>query len=232
MGKVGKIVLIIILFLPAITCGLSLFISIPHLFHIASNYERMMMLLKGTLGVLVVLLLIKLVPNGANKVKSIIKEIGIVLSSQLILIIVAMLFWYSGCGDDIQRRYYFDRSVGEYKIYLSNKDKRIITDLGDYIEDSTVYKNLTLKMNSDSTFIFNMQAPFILDTFGTWTTGYGNEQLGLTSIRDERNNLHFKNCTYRNEFGLFNNDSMMWIQVPPKNGRKVLQWIYFKRIGQ
>ena len=77
-----------------------------------------------------------------------------------------------------------------------------------------------------------MQVPFILDTFGTWTAGAGESGVGKWNVEDERNNLHFKNYTYKNEFGLLNDDSLIYIQVPPKNGEKVLPCIYFKRIGR
>ena len=59
----------------------------------------------------------------------------------------------------------FEKQLGVYKIDITR------TNFIDYLEDSVLYKDLTITFNHDSSFYFNKNVPFIIGESGTWITG-------------------------------------------------------------
>jgi hypothetical protein len=91
-----------------------------------------------------------------------------VLISIPIIIIISYFFLYK---NEVKkgREITFEKLLGSYALDISK------TKLGNYTNDSNIYKDLSIKFNGDSTFIMNMKVPFLYDSIGTWKAGNLNE---------------------------------------------------------
>ena len=97
-------------------------------------------------------------------------------------LLISLLFFGNYYFDDKHgQREHFKELIGEYRLDLKR------SKLKSYGKDSLMYKNLTIHLNANSTFSFNMKAPFLFDTCGCWkAVGYQLEEL---------NELVFENCS-------------------------------------
>jgi len=133
-------------------------------------------------------------------------------------------FLLSSClyssNDTIQKR--TKQQIGIYRLDLNK------TDLGAYSKDSTYYSKLTLFMNNNSVFHFNMRVPFIEDSTGKWYMGSGSFE--------EWNYIHYRKRNssepgFIMQFGDMEPDSTFAIvenQLNPKNRNSIYR--YFKKI--
>lgn len=121
----------------------------------------------------------------------------------------------------------FKNQLGTYVLDIHK------TVLGNYIKDSTVYKNLNITFKADSTFYMNMKVPFMYDSIGTWEAGNMKEW----------NWLRFKNFKYNLSEGNpgsqftrpYTTDSNVYFLInaaTPQDGAAFIQEIYFRKIKE
>jgi len=153
--------------------------------------------------------------------------------SEIIFIVsfFVLSIYLAGCyyndGEE-GRRENFKEQLGTYVLDI---DK---TDLGNYIRDSNIYKNLTITFNADSTFIMNMKVPFMRDSVGRWKAGNMKEW----------NWLFFKSFGYSKRMEDLTNPGGSQFTRPytensniyflinaatPQDNAEVISDIYFKR---
>jgi hypothetical protein len=116
---------------------------------------------------------------------------------------------------DLNEKYAtFESLIGEYQL----------DTLRTSLPEKDMNSNLELVLNRDSTFCFNKKTPYVLDSFGTWSS------TGI--MLDEANELVFtkKIRIPFTKLYLDNSDSLIHIidMVSPKDGYKI-QNIYFKK---
>lgn len=157
--------------------------------------------------------------SDARKIRiAVLSIVGVIFLS------LVVLSWRSYVNDQNRKDLNFRKQLGTYSIDLQK------TALGDYTKDSSLIKNLSVRFNSDSTFQFNMEVPFIYDTAGWWTAaGSGVE---------EWNWLYYKRWGGRNKDNqngdqftpVFTEDSIFYMNsTTPKEGQPNIQKIYFRK---
>ena len=155
--------------------------------------------------------------------KSIIRIIGYTLASIVFLILLFSIFLHY--YNNRERNLHFQRFTGDYKIDLNN------TKLEGYNKDSLLYEKLTLKLESDSTFTFNMKVPFIFDSCGRWSAGAGSIVIGIVTLSDERSHLYFNGTMYESKLEEYV-DSAICIDPMPQQNRDGIHVIYFKKVAR
>ncbi|MEZ4934650.1 MAG: hypothetical protein R2788_21295 [Saprospiraceae bacterium] len=115
-----------------------------------------------------------------------------------------------------QKRH-FEMHLGVYDLDLGR------TDLGEYAEDSSQYRGVTITFNKDSTFSLNMEVPFMYGSFGTW------EASGARF--EEWNRLFFDGKNIGEQFTEpWTMDSIFYINsCAPRIGAEGIGKIYFKK---
>jgi hypothetical protein len=102
------------------------------------------------------------------------------------------------------------------------------TELGIYLKDTILYKNLQLTLRSDFTFNFNIPVPFIQGTKGTWIGA--SDPVGAESW----NQLFFSDSDikYGTQFTPpWTKDSILYINSnAPRKGQEAVFVVYFKKI--
>ena len=118
-----------------------------------------------------------------------------------------------------ERKKRFDNQIGTYQIDLNQ------SNLGAYISDSLFYSNLQITFFEDSTYMLNMDVPFILDSSGTWSVG--TDQLYqwnyLMSEKIGGSDQFYQCCDEDSTFVINS--------VTPKKGFNPVLKIYFKKIS-
>ena len=144
------------------------------------------------------------------------KIIAIVLT--ILAVIFLSLYARMAYLDNIERDYNQRLQIGVYRF-----DARR-TDLGRYSTDSLKFNKMTITFRSNNTFTFNMDAPFICDSTGTWRSGGA-------SI-DEWSELRYNNSPVITQFSwIDNNEDDIYINsMTPKHGQAHIQALYFERV--
>ena len=116
----------------------------------------------------------------------------------------------------------FDEQLGTYQLDIQK------TNLKRYEKDSSIYKNLQIVFNADSTFKMNMKVPFMYDSIGTWEAGNMKEW----------NYLKYKNFDYsKNGTGEqftrpeYPDSSFLLNSSTPQIGAEFIGEIYFKKVS-
>lgn len=137
-----------------------------------------------------------------------------------ILLFFAIFIWheYYNIGSQRAKKINFQNQLGSYKLDFSK------TDLGSYIKDTALYRNLTLTFKKDSTFILNFKVPFIYDSAGKWIAS-GNDLDDWNWIYYHRNN------NIRTQFTQVNfSDSTFYLNsTTPQEDSESIKEIYFKK---
>lgn len=132
---------------------------------------------------------------------------------------------FFGCLDKEKKKEVFEKQIGVYILDIYR------TELGEYINDTSVLKYLTITFKEDSTFKMNMHAPFFSDSIGTW--------LACDGLAYSYNELFYQNEDYNKMEGehfyvpyIQNGDTIFLIigALPEKN-KKPIHEIYFKKIS-
>ena len=119
----------------------------------------------------------------------------------------------------------FKQQIGTYTLDIKR------TNLDIYSADSTIYKELRITFNADSTFQMNTQVPFMYDSCGSWITGDN-------SPYSSSNELYYKTFKYPIYRGKLLGEQFVchWTQTDtsflinsgtPKKGEKNIPKIYF-----
>lgn len=130
--------------------------------------------------------------------------------------LLPVLILFNSC-DDAKRRIvlgYRNDFVGYYKINLKK------SKLNGYKRELSNYKNLTLVLQSDSSFKFYPDAPFIFINKGKWDMGGDGESVYAILI-------------YPNQISdqaLMDTTNAIFIKMPvPKDGMKQVDLLYLDR---
>lgn len=143
----------------------------------------------------------------------------------LLLILISLTIYLRvGCVDKKARENHFQKQLGTFVLDIQK------TDLGQYRENVSTYKNLTLTFNEDYTFYFNMKVPFIYDSVGTWKSS--------GSSIEEWNTLYYNSWDYsKSSTGeqftqCCDAESTFYINsATPQSGKENIKRIYFKKIS-
>lgn len=108
--------------------------------------------------------------------------------------------------------------IGTYVIDINR------TELGIYLKDSALYKDLTISFKGDFSFIMNKKVPFIFDSIGTWTSkGTDVEDWYWMVYKNSKIDTQWSGCCFDGNFILLNS-------VTPQVGKKSVSQIYFQKL--
>lgn len=135
---------------------------------------------------------------------------------KLLFKLLLILILFNGCDDAKKKIVLGHRNefVGHYKINLKK------SRLNGYQRELSSYENLTLALQSDSSFRFYPNVPFIFKNEGKWEMGGDGESVYeilnyLSGISDQT---------------LMDTTNAVFIKMPvPKDGMKQVSLLYFDR---
>lgn len=150
------------------------------------------------------------------------KYLAITLSL-IIAILFLLYFFYNYKSSELNTREKnnnFINLIGYYEIDTSR------TIFLEYKNKISKYENLTIKLNRDSTFQFNMPVPFIYDTVGRWYSS-GNNIDEMNSLIFNRNK---KIITQFTQIYFDKGDSVFHLNSnTPREGQSSVNEVYFKK---
>ena len=129
-----------------------------------------------------------------------------------------------------ERKRRFKEQIGTYIL-----DTRS-TDLGPYLKDSLIYKKLRITFKPDSTFVLNMDVPFMKDSFGIWeaTEGDPDYNVNLMFFGNDKRLLDLKFHPSLIQFGLSEDEKgsvLLIINSYSKRSYKCINLIKFRKIN-
>jgi hypothetical protein len=146
-----------------------------------------------------------------------------IVFSIILVIILVLYFLYHLKSDKLNREeknINFQNLIGVYQIDKSR------TNFLEYENRVNQFENLTIKLNGDSSFEFNMSVPFIYDTIGKWYCS-GNNLDELNYLVFDRNK---KIKTQFTQLYFDKGDSVFYLNSnTPRVGQSSVNEVYFKK---
>ena len=134
-------------------------------------------------------------------------------------------FWR---GKERKRR--FKEQTGTYELYIPG------TNMRSYLKDTGLYKNLTITYKPDSTFVLNMDVPFLKDSFGIWEAverdfDYHSVDMMFFSTDKSLLDLEPHAPTIQFALNIYDNVSILEVRnASSKRGYKNINSIKFRKI--
>ena len=151
-------------------------------------------------------------------------KIFVIALGILIVLLLIFCLLYNSKSNELNREeknINFSKLIGVYQI---DKNR---TDFAEYKNNIKLYETLTIKLNSDSTFKFNMSVPFIFDTIGKWHCSGSNidEMNFLIFNSNNKIKTQFTQLYFDKGDSIFNLNSNT-----PRVGQSSINEIYFIKL--